>query len=333
MSEPAWTLPKLMEMSGCYWSACTLHAGVELDVFTPLAEAPASAAELAERLDLNERGLTMLLDALAALELLDKQKKIYRTTPFAGQYLSTDSPEYLGHIIRHHHHLVESWAHLDEAVRSGEPSRCRVSHEAGEKERESFLLGMFNLAMLLAPQVASQIDLGGRRHLLDLGGGPGTYAIHFCLNNPGLRASIFDLPSSQPIADRTLGRFALADRIDFIGGDFQNDTIPGHYDVAWLSHVLHGEGEEGCLTMLRKSVDALEPDGLLLIQEFILDDSRDRPVFPALFSLNMLVGTPEGKAYSEVEIRDLLNSVGLKEVTRLPMDLPNGAGVICGRLV
>jgi len=322
-----------MDMSGCYWSACTLHAGVELDVFTPLAEAPASAAELAERLDLDERGLTMLLDALAALELLDKQKEIYRTTPFAGQYLAADSPEYLGHIIRHHHHLVESWARLDEAVRTGQPSRRRVSHEAGEKERESFLLGMFNLGMLLAPQVASQIDLGGRRHLLDLGGGPGTYAIHFCLNNPGLRASIFDLPSSQPIAERTVRRFELADRIDFIGGDFQDDPIPGSYDVAWLSHVLHGEGEEGATTMLRKTVDALEPDGLLLVQEFILDDSRDRPVFPALFSLNMLVGTPEGKAYSEAEIRELLNSVGLREVTRIPMDLPNGAGVICGRLM
>ncbi|HKL26912.1 MAG TPA: methyltransferase, partial [Desulfuromonadales bacterium] len=331
MQDTLWTLPKLMDMSGCYWSACTLHAGVELDVFTPLAEAPASAAELAERLDLDERGLTMLLDALAALELLDKQKEIYRTTPFAGQYLAADSPEYLGHIIRHHHHLVESWARLDEAVRTGQPSRHRVSHDAGEKERESFLLGMLNLAMLLAPQVTSQIDLGGRRHLLDLGGGPGTYAIHFCLHNPGLRASIFDLPSSREIAERTIRQFDLEDRIDFIAGDFQEDPFSGSYDVAWLSHVLHGEDEEGCLRMLQKTVEALEPDGLLLVQEFILDDSRDQPVFPALFSLNMLVGTPSGKAYSDAEIREMLGSAGLREITRLPMDLPNGAGVICGR--
>ena len=333
MSNSSWTLPKLMETTGCYWHACTLHAGVELDVFTPLAEAPASAAELAERLELDERGLTMLLDALAALQLLEKNKELYRPMPFAEQYLVADSPDYLGHIIRHHHHLVESWARLDEAVRSGQPSRRRVSHDAGEQERESFLLGMFNLGMLLAPQVTGQIDLGGRRHLLDLGGGPGTYAIHFCLNNPGLRASIFDLPSSQGIAERTIQRFDLADRIDFIGGDFQEDDLPGSYDVAWLSHVLHGENEEGCLRMLRKTVAALEPDGLLLVQEFILDDSRDKPVFPALFSLNMLVGTPEGKAYSDAEIRELLASAGLREITRLPMDLPNGAGVICGRLL
>ena len=83
--------------------------------------------------------------------------------------------------------------------------------------------------------------------------------------------------------------------------------------------------------MLQKSVAALEPGGLLLVQEFILDEDRTKPVFPALFSLNMLLGTPNGKAYSESEIVLLLQKAGLESVERLPIDLPNGAGVICGR--
>ncbi len=67
------------------------------------------------------------------------------------------------------------------------------------------------------------------------------------------------------------------------------------------------------------------------MQEFILDDTRDSPLFPALFSLNMLLGTPQGKAYSEGEIKTLLEAAGLKNVERLPMELPNGAGVLCAR--
>ena len=102
-------------------------------------------------------------------------------------------------------------------------------------------------------------------------------------------------------------------------------------DVAWLSHVLHGEGEAGCSNMLQKTVEALDPEGLLLVQEFILENDRAKPVFPALFSLNMLLGTPAGKAYSESELFLLLQKAGLERVERLPIDLPNGAGVICGR--
>ena len=331
MQKVVWTPPELLKMSGSYWSTCALHAGVKLDLFTPLSEGSVSAAELATRLSLNERGLAMLLDSLAALELLSKHGQDYQATPFATQFLSTNSSAYLGHIILHHHHLVNSWALLDESVRSGQPARRRVSHDSDKIERESFLLGMFNLAMLLAPQVVKQVDLAKRRHLLDLGGGPGTYAIHFCMQNPGLRATIFDLPTTRSIAEMKINQFKLQERINFVAGDFQDDSLPGCYDVAWLSHVLHGEGEAGCANLLQKTVEVLEPGGLLLVQEFILDDTRDNPLFPALFSLNMLLGTPQGKAYSEGEIKTLLESSGLDNVERLPIDLPNGAGVICGR--
>lgn len=331
MQNPTWTPPELLKISGSYWSACALHAGVKLDLFTPLSAAPATAAELARRLALDERGLSMLLDALAALELLCKDENRYQASPFAARFLSANSSAYLGHIIQHHHHLVDGWARLDEVVRTGEPSRRRVSHDSDENERESFLLGMFNLAMLLAPQIVGQIDLSGRQRLLDLGGGPGTYAIHFCQRNPQLQATVFDLPTSRSIAERTIRGFDLQDRIRFVAGDFQGDPLCGSYDVAWLSHVLHGEGEDGCLRMLQKTVAHLEPGALLLVQEFILADSRDRPLFPALFSLNMLIGTPQGKAYSEGELTSLLEAAGLVQVARLPIALPNGAGVLCGR--
>jgi hypothetical protein len=330
MQNPTWTLPELLMLSGNYWSSCTLHAGVKLDLFTRLSESPAPAATLAMQLKLDGRGLTMLLDALSAMELLVKDGDVYHATTFAKQFLSADSPGYLGHILMHHHHLVESWSRLAESVRSGEPSRQRVSHDSAENERESFLLGMNDLAMLVAPKIVKHVSLAGRRHLLDLGGGPGTYAIHFCLENPLLQATVFDLPTTRPVAERTIGKFGLQDRIRFAAGDFQDDPLPGTFDVAWLSHVLHGEGELGCSRMLQKTVGQLDTDGMLLVQEFILEDSRDRPLFPALFSLNMLLGTPQGKAYSEGELKGLLQSAGLQRVERLPIELPNGAGVMCG---
>jgi len=331
MSGKDWNPGELLQLSGSYWATCTLHAAVKLDLFTALAGQKLSVAELAALRGLSPRGLGMLLDALCAMELLVKDGEAYAAVPAAAYFLDKSSPAYLGHIIMHHHHLVDGWARLDEAVTSGEPVRDRVSHDTPEVERESFLLGMFNLAMLNAPKVVPQIDLSGRRYLLDLGGGPGTYAIHFCQGNPELRATIFDLATTRPVAMQTVERFGMTSRIDFVAGDFvENEPIPGSYDVAWLSQVLHGEGPQACLQMLRKAAAALEPGGLLLVQEFLLDSGRTSPLFPTLFSLNMLLGTTEGQAYSEPELRQMLAEVGLVDIRRLPVELPNGVAIVAG---
>ncbi|MBT1071670.1 methyltransferase [Pelotalea chapellei] len=326
----AWTPADLLQLSGGYWNTCALHAGVKLDVFTPLQDRAANSEELADLLRADRRGLAMLLNALAAMGLLKKDGERYATTLFAAEFLSRTSPKYLGHIIMHHHHLMDGWSRLDEAVISGKAIQERVVHADDAQVRENFLMGMFNLAMQLAPKIVPEIDLSSRQRLLDLGGGPGTYAIQFCLHNPELTAVVYDLPSTRPFAEKTIQRFNLADRVIFNDGDFITKGIEGTFDVAWLSHVLHGESPEACAVILKKAVAALEPGGIILIQEFILEDSKAGPVFPALFSLNMLLFTSGGQAYSQSELYSMLTDAGARDVQRLPLSLPNGAGVMMG---
>lgn len=98
-----------------------------------------------------------------------------------------------------------------------------------------------------------------------------------------------------------------------------------------LSPLLHSEGPDTCAAIVAKAVGALSKNGLLLIQEFILDDNRAAPLHPVLFSLNMLIGTSSGQAYSQQELRDIMVHAGLREVERLPLDLSNGAGIMAGR--
>jgi len=225
---------------------------------------------------------------------------------------------------------MDGWSRLHEAVTDGAPVRERSSHADDEQTRESFLMGMYNLASQLGPRLAAEVDLSGRRRLLDLGGGPGTYAIHFCLANAELTAVVCDLPTTRAFAERTIAAHGLSDRIAFAAADFNTEPLPGGFDAAWLSHVLHGESPAGAAALLRKAAAALQPGGLLLVQEFILDDSREGPLFPALFSLNMLVGTPGGQAYSGAELAAMMTAAGAGQVRRLPLELPNGAGVMAG---
>ena len=330
MEKSEWTIPELLQLSGGYWATCALHAGVRLDVFTPLNGVTLSAEEVAFACQCEPRAMVMLLNALASIGLIEKQANGYCDTTFSAQYLVKTAPGYLGHIIRHHHHLMAGWASLHEAIQSGTPVRTSISHGDDNAERESFLLGMYNLASQLAPGIAAAIDLGGCQRLLDFGGGPGTYAIHFCRQNPELKAVVYDLPSTRTFAENTIARYGLSDRISFTAGDYHKNPVPAGFDAAWLSHILHAEGPEGCRTILRKAVDAVAPGGTLLAQEFILNDAKDGPQFPALFSLNMLLGTSSGQSYSEGELRGMMAEAGLIDIRRIALDLPNGAGIMAG---
>jgi SAM-dependent methyltransferase len=321
---------ELLKLSGGYWSSCALHAGVKLDLFTHLAEKPATAGELSRAIGCDRRGATMLLDALASLELLEKTGDSYGTTPFSADYLSRKSERYLGHIILHHHHLMEGWSRLDEAVRSGAPTWAGPSRSRDETVRESFLMGMFNMANQAAPRIVSAIDLSNRRRLLDLGGGPGTYAIHFCRQNPLLQAVVYDLPTTRRFAEQAVESAGLSERITFSAGDITTDPVGGGFDVLWISQLLHGEGPESAARIVKKGVQALLPGSLVLVQEFILDDSRTAPLFPALFSLNMLINTAEGQSYSQEELVGMLTQAGVTGIRRLQLDLPSGAGIMVG---
>jgi len=100
--------------------------------------------------------------------------------------------------------------------------------------------------------------------------------------------------------------------------------------VAWLSHILYGEGPEECRQIIQKAVDALEPQGTIIIHEFILNNSMDGPLFPALFSLNMLLGTDSGQSYSEQQLTDMLLAAGVTNIRRIPIKSPNDSGLLVG---
>ncbi len=319
----------MLELSGAFWKTCALHAAVKLDVFTVIGEEQLSAAQIATRLKGAQKGVERLLNALVAMELLEKIEGRYANFPCGRTFLSKASPKYIGHIVMHHHHLMESWSQLDQSVHSGQPIRTRSSFDK-EEWRESFLMGMFNMAMNIAPLLVPLIDLSFRHHLLDLGGGPGTYAIHFCQSYPQLSATVFDLPTSQPFAEKTIEKFKLSNRIRFIAGNYLEDEIRGTYDAAWLSHILHGEGPEACQAIIQKTVSALERGGLIIVHDFILNNSMDGPLFPALFSLNMLLGTSGGQSYSEKQIMDMLSAAGVKNLRRIPTQTPNDSGIVVG---
>jgi SAM-dependent methyltransferase len=330
MPNPDWSNPgQILGASSSFWRSFAIQTAVKLDLFTVIGDQTIPGEDIAREINGDEHGVTTLLNAVAALGLLSKDNDGFSNTEASGTFLVSTSRRYIGHLIRHHGNLAPAWARLEESVRSGRPVRERSSHSAGSAQ-EDFCRGMHTQAMGIAPRTAMEIDLRGRKRLLDLGGGPGTWAIHFVLANPGLAATVFDLDGTRPIAEQTISQFKVSDRVEFHGGDFTTDPLPSGFDAAWLSHILHAEAPDTCRAIIRKTVDALDEGGLVLIHEFILDSTGTKPLFPALFSLNMLITAPGGRSYTHKELEDMLTEAGVRDLRMLDFVGPTESRILAG---
>ena len=325
-----WNLQSIMELSGKYWETATLHTAVVLDLFTILDRSPMNAAALAEVLALDMDATSRLVTALLAMGLLETCETGICPCPAAACHLSRDGDAYMGSIITHHHHLTAPWGRLPEAVRSGRPQA--PSPVTDPDLQDAFIKGMANTASITAPRLVPQLDLTDCKRLLDLGGGPASWAIAFARQNPELSATVFDLPSSRAIATKNIEDAGLLERISFSGGNVNEEELPRGFDVVWLSHILHGENPEKAELVLKKAVSALNPGGRILVHEFVLDDTKDGPLFPALFSLNMLVATPDGRSYTQGELMDMMAGAGLFDLMRLDAAPDPRSCVLEGRL-
>ena len=144
---------RLLAISGGFWQASALHAAVKLDVFSVIADGAGLAEEVAAAIDAAPRAVSMLLNALTAMGLLQKVDDVFANTEESRQFLVRSSAEYIGYIVGHHHYLVSGWNRLDEAVRNGQPVSRQTTFDDPDVRR-NFLMGMFNIGSLLAPQVA-----------------------------------------------------------------------------------------------------------------------------------------------------------------------------------
>ena len=310
-----------------------LFTAVQLELFTALDKGPREETALAAELGCLARPFGMLLTALEALGLVQRQNGAVSIKEDVRALLSKHSPDYLGFIVRHHGNIMSGWHKLPQAVHTGSRTAAEPTLFTSDgQEREDFLMGMFNIARLQAGRIADALDLTGRKTLLDIGGGPGTYAIFFCRRNPELTATVFDLPTSEPFARKTIAGYDLENRIDFVPGNYLADPLPTGQDVAWLSQVLHGESPGNAASLVASAAAALNPGGLLCVQEFMLNDDRKGPPRAALFALNMLVETDGGQAYTAGEISRMMKDAGARDIRELSVSLPESCRILVGTM-
>ena len=297
------------------YSRCILTA-LELDLFSTIGTRSWRIVPLARRLKVSARGLDILCRNLAALGLLEKAATSYRNSSLAQADLNRHSPAYRGEyldLIKNH---WDDFAQLTRSVRRGKP----VDEDRPDtpKWRRAFTWAMHHRSREQAQRVAQALNLGTADSLLDLGGGPGTYALAFLTKNRRLHATIADRSPALQVARAIAATHPAHSRLSFLPLDFINDSIPGTYDVIWLSNVIHIYSPTQNQALFRKIAKALNPGGRLIIQDAFLTDPQSLyPIDTTAFAVIMLLFTDTGDTYSSRDVMGWLRQAGYARVRLL----------------
>lgn len=315
-----WTADELTALARDYQPAAVLMAAAELELFDLLGGSDFTAAQAASRLRADLRATTILLDALASLQLLDKQDGRYRAPPAAARLLSASGPGSVLAMLQHQTNCMRRWAQLAAVVKTGQPPTRPPSIRGEQADYESFVEAMDNVSAPVAPTIIDELTLPPFKHLLDIGGASGTWTIAFLRRYPHATATIFDLPQVIPQARRRIADAGLSHRVDFVGGDFYTDALPSGADLAWISAIVHQNSRAQNRDLLAAVFKSLVPDGQVLIRDIVMDESRISPRGGALFAINMLVSTAQGGTFTLDELRGDLQQAGFSAVQLLRKD-------------
>jgi predicted O-methyltransferase YrrM len=200
-----------------------------------------------------------------------------------------------------------------------------------EKTRH-FVFGMHDRALGIGNALVQMVDLSGRRRMLDVGGGPGTYSALFAQRHPELRAKVLDLPEVVALAGEILASMDGGERVETIAGDYRTTEFPGGNDVVLISGVFHRERRTTCRELIERSRGALAPGGLLIVSDVFTDAGGHAPVFAALFGLNMMLSAPDGGVHADADVAEWMEQAGFRKVTRRPFPPPMPHRVVTGSL-
>lgn len=278
-----------------------------------------TAVELSVLIECSPMRLQRLLNAACAVGLLEHNNAYgYRMFPEWRPYLTPVSESYVGGFLDHM--AMSTWPlakFLDERVRDlneHQPSRLLFDEiYQSEAAREAFLDAMWNLGIEAARELVVNSGLNNAHMLVDIGGGPGSFAIAAAEYCPHLRARVFDLGQVRQHFERRCLASHARERLSFVSGDFWNDVLPSA-DVYALGYVLSDWSTQACLTLLRRVYEALPSGGRILLLEKLFDEGNRSPYVTSMLDISMMLET-QGQHRSFSGYAQLLLSAGFVKTT------------------
>lgn len=311
---------RIFRMMTGFFTSRVLAVAMELDLFSWLATAPRSFAEIGPRLGFAERPCRIFLDCLVSAGLLEDAEGRYRNSTLADALLVRGRPDFQGPHVRLFDHLYAACGELETALREHRPTTRDYGYffetEAPAATRYSGL--MHDSSVVPALMLPQYFDFSECRRVLDVGGGWGRLGLTLAAHHPDLEVTVVDLPEVCVGAQARIREHPhLADRVHVQPADFLRDELPRGADTIVMMRILHDWPKDHACRVLRNAYEALPSGGRLLVYETFKDDDR-QPGDAAFVSLLLLLISPGGECRTYGEVEAWLREVGFAAVELIP---------------
>jgi 2-polyprenyl-3-methyl-5-hydroxy-6-metoxy-1,4-benzoquinol methylase len=310
--------------------AGAMVSGAELGLYARLARGPASPAELAVELNLDQSGVELVLECLRAAGHVVRRGGRYRLRRRSRRWLDPASDLSVTRFVAANADYWQWWAALPEVARTGRP----VGHHAAAADDpywDRYIAGQLELARLSAGEVARKVPVPrGPRRLLDVGGGHGWYSAALCRRHPGLSATVLDLPGSARVGRRLIAAAGMADRVGYREGGVLEADLGGPYDVVLCFNLVHHFGPAEAGELFRRIRGAIAPDGCLAVMDAFAEPSRRRSGSAATLGLFMYLSSGSA-VYRPTQLREWLAGAGFAPPRRIPVRRIPGQGLYLTR--
>lgn len=305
----------IRELANAFRESRTFLTAFELKIFTSLDKHLMTSDDVAQKLNSDPRATDRLMNALCAMGLLKKVHGKFYNSDLSAKYLVEGKPDFMGNIY-HANNLWNDWSSLTDSVIKGSSQRSIINKSENDNWVESFIGAMHYRGVNQGKILAMMIDISNVKNMLDVGGGSAAFSMEIVKKNPSISAVVLDLPYVIPLTKKYVSGAGLLDKFNFIEGDYLTTELKDNYDLILLSAIVHINNYEQNKMLVKKCADALNKYGMIIINDFVMNEDRTQPRQSALFALNMLVGTENGDTYTEKEMREWFESAGLSKIER-----------------
>jgi precorrin-6B methylase 2 len=304
-----WT-PERLRSEGSYWRARILSTAVDLQLFDWLGKTAKSSRAAVNNFGGREEVWEIFLDALSAMGLVKKRQRKYGNSRFARRYLCSGN----GLFLLPDHDAWSLWGRLPDLLTTGRRPETAHPFFTDQKRTERVLQSLDHDARKIAPYLIERLPLTHSKTLLDVGGGLGSFTFACCRRFPHLRATIVEHPKVVRFTQRAVKKARINKRVEVIALDIGKDPLPRGFDLVLISNVLHGQGTKENRVLLRSAYRSLNRGGRIVLRDVFMNNAGTDPEWGALFSVLLLLHTPNGRCYSLDEVRGWLRSAGFSGI-------------------
>ena len=299
-----------------------------------------SQAQIVKATGLSEYAVKCLMEASLTthIVLIDPETDSYRLAK-TGWFLLQDQ------MIRadmdfNHDVNYEGWYLLDKALEEGRPAGLKhfgnwsTIYEGLSSLPEQVQKSWFGFDHYYSDhsfeEALSIISANSPRHLLDVGGNTGRFAMRCVASNPSIEVTICDLPQQIEMMRHATAGKPGAERIHGIGMDIldEQNTFPTdhQYDVIWMSQFLDCFSEQQIVSILRRAAAIMDSSTRVYIMETLWDR---QDYLPAAMSLTMTslyftaMANGNSKMYNTDDMARLVHEAGL-EIEQIHDRIGNG---------